>query len=167
MVIKRWNRKVLEWFCFTILFIIMGKKIIWHGERPIEFEYLYSDWNFFVKESFTLDEIANWDPQDYFPPILKDYVVIAKRQRTGLHDKNWTKIYEGDIIDLDAPNNWGSYWEVVNHEWCRKFRRTRQECVHQAKQEYTTKEYYTLLWQRWWQCFVIWNIYQNANLLSE
>ena len=134
----------------------MKEKIIWHGERPIEFEYLYSDWNFFVKESFTLDEIANWDTQDYFPPILKDYVIIAKRQRTGLYDKNWTKIYTWDIV----------------------------KTVHQIPFKTERKERLTIVSDVWYINYVLcddsrnwynpdeWievvgNIYQNADLLSE
>lgn len=107
--------------------------------REIKFEYIYSNWKDFIKKSFTLDEISNWDCYEFMSdmPMYKDYKLLTYRQYTWLKDKNWVDIYEWDIV---------SWWKIVEWRWWAWW---YSNIMYADKIE------------------IIWNIYENPELLNN
>jgi uncharacterized phage protein (TIGR01671 family) len=82
--------------------------------KEIKFKYIWSnpEKTNFITEIFTLDEIEAGNQFTVLEnePLLKDYKLIARVQFTGLHDKNWKEIFEGDIVRFWAnPKDYGGY----------------------------------------------------------
>jgi hypothetical protein len=72
--------------------------------REIKFNFIYGvdgEVRTYHNKTFSFAEIEGGDHFDYVCdcPILKNHSILAKRQFTGLKDKNDVEIYEGDIID--------------------------------------------------------------------
>ena len=135
----------------------MKEKIIWHGERPIEFRWMTISWErvYWLPAYTENKKVACWDigwfiSNRAWMPFAYHIRPETLWQRTGLYDKNWTKIYNGDIVEFE--NMWCSIkvWEVVFSNWC-----------FEAYKKWYKKRWLNTI------CTVIWNKYQNADLLSE
>jgi len=81
-------------------------------------------------------------------------------QYTWLKDKNWKEIYEGDIVETVDAFHW-------------------EDKIFKCEVKYKGWHYYADWFNNWWtwwdysesvnwkDCVVIWNIYQNPELLKN
>ena len=111
-----------------------------------------------VRQDWKIDEIRcdfpenEWDPFEY---KLED---VELMQYTGIKDKNWVDIYEGDIIENDYA--WYRYTILWDEE--RKY-----HCILNEKllKVASLKDWFRE-WNKPSDFTVIWNIYENKNLLE-
>lgn len=107
------------------------------------------------------DEYHITDQEEY--EGASDYTSVDENsvgQFTGLHDKNGTEVYEGDIL----AHNYGDYSLIVYREECMAF------CRIDAKDVCDINGYYNLSEHAWRSCLqgarVIGNRYENPELLN-
>jgi hypothetical protein len=100
--------------------------------REIKFRFMFDDW------------MKYWwfrGAEDY---LVND--LAPRMQYTWLKDKNWTDIYEGDVVDSDI---WSQGQRVVSLDFNDDF-------------SYLIQEYQVT------DCLeIIWNIYENPDLLPN
>jgi len=131
--------------------------------REIKFNIVYgivSQVDTYFTKTFTLGEI---EAGDHFceisdSPLLRDYSILAKRQWTGLRDKNQVEIYEGDIVERDNSyrrENREVFWSKGAARFCTKLKGRHlwdQDKLHNVKSG---------------NPIVIGNIHENPELLDK
>ena len=87
----------------------------------------------------------------------EEYDDLIIMQYTGLKDKNWKELYEGDIYDLKT-------WSKVYYRWYIRILDTYSGFRHKTIKTERVHRY--KYWPGWNKFEIIWNIYENPELLN-
>lgn len=126
--------------------------------RPIKFRA-------FNKTSKEISEINLLN--EWFKFNNENYEIM---QFTWLLDKNWKEIYEGDILKWQSGASNAKYDFFVTPEWNNN---SSAFCIHDWPywKRWSTKESNTAdhlsAWHAVYNFEIIWNIYENSDLLSN
>jgi hypothetical protein len=137
------------------------------GEIKFDFvyEFIKEDKSkFYIHRKYTLDEIMENMPQK-ISIIMTDYPeciscsLVAKRQYTGLKDKNSVETYKGDILKTRVHKTYSINLEVIWNE---------DRCCYEMNKKYQNQRYdFTCDTILDWDCEVVGNKYENKELLEE
>lgn len=106
---------------------------------------------------WTLEQIAEWEPDNYIDTCLsRAWKVIAINQYTGLKDRSWKEIYEWDIVE------WFHNYIVEIKNAVVRFRIGRFEL-----DTFQCIPLYEFLLSNNTTLEIIWNIYENPDLISN
>lgn len=135
-------------------------------------------------------EIINWNDllhKDSFPYIMNEQTNVMLIQYTWLKDKNNNEIYEGDIVEMEAteentqfPNNCFIAEVFINHKWVLLSQWNAKQIV-QPQKDWLKWDWVDCWWYILWSnmnikeeidggnyiCRIIWNIYENPDLLTK
>lgn len=128
--------------------------------RPIKFRA----WHKYIKEMLipeqclfnengTISSFAvktKWDDGQYIVKNEDDGLWIELMQFTWILDKNWKGIYEGDIVLFERNRDW-----FAELQWRKEIK--FETDMYNAKFDFPCFD----------SCEVIWNIYENPDLLSK
>lgn len=128
--------------------------------REIKFEFVskHDDGKTFHKQVYTLDEIMYTLPEYVHKGHpMKPYTIIAKRQYTGLTDKNGKEIYEGDIVSHGGGKGMAVIYQPPKFVMKEKIKKGFSACWSEFTLSPDQNQFEE----------VIGNIYEHGELLDE
>ncbi len=118
------------------------------------------------------ERVENWEWRNRWVNESKDsygnWVYrwdYMRRQYTWIKDKNWVEIYEGDIVEWDDWSNgkWRRRCEIL---WVKS--KFELHGYYYDIENPTIKfKFWSFIYEYDWALEVIWNIYQNPDLLEK
>lgn len=117
-----------------------------HTKKMYEVEWLSFRYNLLI-----VSANEDWERKQK----LSDFELM---QYTGLKDKNWKELYEGDIYDLKT-------WSKVYYRWYIRILDTYSGFRHKTIKTERVHRY--KYWPGWNKFEIIWNIYENPELLNQ
>lgn len=132
--------------------------------REIKFSYIFqheSTW-MMMDQLFTMEEIEWWDFINQIKEKFPRWYLIARRQYTWLKDKNLKEIYFWDILATSNQDKDYDIWEKEDY-WYTVVEENIYELWIFYSKWHMTYDVESIYHFRF--CEVIWNIYENPELL--
>lgn len=146
-------------------------------ENKVKFEYILKCKNTWIikKQVFTLEELEKISILDYIYELninWNDFEIIAKRQYVWIKDINKNEVYNWDIIRF-----FGFWFDII---WYIKFWEYKTDNLEdsfydtwntwfyiECYNNYSNLNYTNQINTKEWKIEIIWNIYEDKNILES
>ncbi len=128
--------------------------------REIKFSYLWQhkEQGRWLERVFTLEDMEHPNAVNIIRGFRSRWTLVARRQFTGLKDKNGKPVFEGDVVRLRGRAKGPDKGEVIYSEKATRF------AVRIRRNGYSKNETHLISLI---QCEIIGNVWESPELLKE